>query len=126
MHLISSVYASGGRWVSDFLREHIDEGTTSQKTFSWHNFVHKFSVSYGTSQLSVKSSHQPCELSVCWLETILLHESLQVIPTQVALPVLVNAGKGIMNIERWSAGAPLLGNFNFLVNMEVSFEDLEK
>lgn len=60
------------------------------------------------------------------MEAIPLHQPLEVLPVQVALPVGINSRKGIVNIEGWPSSQFLLRDFDPLIDVEMSFEALEE
>lgn len=59
------------------------------------------------------------------MEPVFLHEVLEVVDGELALSEHVYARKGVVNIEGRTPGDFLFANLNFLINFEVSFEQLK-
>ena len=60
------------------------------------------------------------------METVSLHQFLQVLPCQVTLSIHIASGEGVVDVKGWLAGALLFGDFNTLVGVEVNFQALEE
>lgn len=93
----------------------------SEQAFSWHHFVHELSVGYCAGKLSVESGGERCYFGICAVESILLHDALEVLSVQVTLSISVNRSESIMNAESWTSRQLFLSNLNLLVDPKVKF-----